>query len=91
MKETVFVELLLNVDLSEMVCPFITIYEHPDNYPQYYIGRLWDVRNGQAMPTNIAIKAKDKYSLCDIAGKAGFNCFISRSASDDKCIVGTLW
>lgn len=34
---------ILSVDLSDFKLPTIAIYEHPKDYPEYYVARVFDV------------------------------------------------
>lgn len=71
------------IDYSECKMPIIVIYKNPKDYPDKYIGRLWDGEK----PTNCIAKADN---LKDLREKIP-NIFVMLSAfaNDDPTIVET--
>lgn len=67
-------------------CPAVVIYEGPSDYPDKFIGRLWDIRRGAAVPTEIVVLAA---TLKEIREKLPQNILypVSRFPDDDPCIV----
>lgn len=91
MRETIFVDSLKNVDFSEMKFPIVVLYDHPADFPGDYIARVYDIRNGKVIPTNVAIRHKDLRELKEDVFCSGFQTFIPRSEEDARCIIGSCW
>lgn len=66
---------------AETRMPLVCIYEHPADYPQQYVARLWDIQQ----PTNIVVLA-DTLDEIRQAVPEGMVC-IRRRERDDPCIV----
>lgn len=85
--ETVVVPSISNVDFSDMTMPMITIYDHPSDYPDVYVGRIWEIgRPGTNGPTNIVITRPSLQELRDDIMQNGFTVGFA-DAQDDACIV----
>lgn len=69
------------VDVSLMKMPFIVIYDHPKDYSESYVARLFDVNK----PTNIVIISEDLEALRKKVpeGMVKFN----REKEDDEKIL----
>ncbi|MCI1959685.1 MAG: hypothetical protein LKJ25_08710 [Clostridia bacterium] len=79
------VESFLDVDVSNLSFPNITIYFHPDDMPKKAVARLFEFER----PTNICI-VKDTIKQCrDDIKKSGFYWVCPRDNKDDSCIVET--
>lgn len=67
--------------------PMITVYDHPADYPDYYVARVWDGIIPQATEDFVLY---DTLKECrrDIVA-AGFFLPIPRSAEDDICIIAS--
>lgn len=72
------------VDLSGLKLPAIVIYEHPKDYPEYYVARVFD---GDKPTDTIILKPTLAAVQEDIRDNANM-VFFARGADDDKCIVG---
>lgn len=74
------------VDLSDFKLPTIAIYEHPRDYPEYYVARVFDV---DKQTDTIILKDTLAAVQEDIENHTTM-IFSSRGAEDDKCVVG-VW
>lgn len=72
------------VDLSDFKLPTIAIYEHPRDYPEYYVARVFDV---DKQTDTIILKDTLAAVQEDIKENTKMM-FFSRGAEDDPCIVG---
>lgn len=63
--------------------PLICIYEHPADYPQRYVARLWDIET----PTNIIATADTLEEVRETIPHGMVR--LKRSENDDPCIVET--
>lgn len=74
------------LDTSNLKVPVIVVYEHPSDYPQYYVARVFDTDK----PTD-TIMLKDRLSeIQDDIKENTDMIFFLRGAADDPCIVG-VW
>ena len=74
------------VDFSNIKVPVIVVYEHPSDYPQYYVARIFNVDK----PTD-TIMLKDTLEEIQEDVRNNTNMmFMLRGAEDDPCIVG-VW
>lgn len=64
------------------VLPLIVIYNHPADYPDKYVARLWDV----GRPTNMAALADDYDGILE-AIPTGQMVSLGRGEKDDPTIV----
>ena len=74
------------VDMSGLFMPLIAVYEHPEDYPDKYVARVFDVDR----PTDTVV-IKD--SLLEIQRDIGENTsriFAPRGAEDVRSLVG-VW
>ncbi|MBQ8559070.1 MAG: hypothetical protein IJ439_03695 [Tyzzerella sp.] len=72
------------LDLSGLKLPVIAIYDHPKDYPEYYVARVFDTDR----PTDTII-LKDTLAAVQEDIRDNTNMiFFNRGADDDKCIVG---
>lgn len=65
-----------------------TIYDHPLDFPNHYVARLWEVESGAPKATRALMAAVTIDSLREKLEQSGWTC-IMRSADDDKTIVET--
>lgn len=81
---TKIVDSIKEVDLSDFKLPTIAIYEHPKDYPEYYVARVFDM--GKPIDTIIL---KDTLAAVQEDVKENTKMmFFSRGTEDDPCIVG---
>lgn len=74
------------VDFSNIKVPVIVVYEHPSDYPEYYVARIFNVDK----PTD-TIMLKDTLEEIQEDVRNNTNMmFMLRGAEDDPCIVG-VW
>lgn len=74
------------VDMSGLKMPFIAVYDHPVDFPDHYVARIFDINR----PTDTIII---KNSLADIQKDIRENTamlFMLRGAEDVKSLVG-VW
>ena len=72
------------IDMRGLFMPVIAVYEHPDDFPDKYVARVFDVDR----PTDTVV-VKD--SLLDIQRDIGENTcriFVPRGAEDVRSLVG---
>ena len=76
---------LTQFNYDELFFPMITVYDHPIDYPNHYVARVWD--SSVPLETTYFV-LYDSLEECrrDIE-KAGFLIPIPRSPQDDLCIV----
>lgn len=73
------------MNLERLKLPLIAIYQNPDDYPGYYIARLFDIDR----PTNVVMMKKELAELQkDIREHTGL-VWIKRSPNDVPALVGT--
>lgn len=82
--KTVFVPSIGNIDFSSMILPGIVIYDHPKDFPDSYIGRVWEFKVSR--PTNVAISDTNLDAIREQLRMAGFTPF-PRHPKDDPSIV----
>lgn len=77
----VIIESFNQVNVSRMKMPFIVIYDHPKDYLNSYVARLFDVNK----PTNVVIVSKNLEELRNEIpkGMVKFN----RENEDDEKII----
>lgn len=61
--------------------PMITVYKHPEDYPEQYVARVWDVNK----PTHIIALADTLEELREAIPEGMYN--LGRRPQDDPCIV----
>ncbi len=83
------VESLEMVDFSELTWPMVVIYEKPLDFPDSFIGRIWDVTKGKATPTNTFIAKDNVEAVREDIAAAGFMMKFDRADGDDPIIVET--
>ena len=69
---------------NPLTLPMMTVYDHPTDYPDVYVARLFGAEGG---PTNLIMTS---YSLQDLrAGikRSGFTARLSRDSNDDEKIL----
>ena len=72
------------LDTSNLKVPVIVVYEHPDDYPEYYVARVFNMDK----PTDtIMLKKKLSEIQDDIRANTDMM-FMLRGVEDDPCIVG---
>lgn len=61
--------------------PMITVYKHPEDYPEQYVARVWDVNK----PTYLIALADTLEELREAIPEGMYN--LGRQQQDDPCIV----
>lgn len=75
------VECLHDVDMSDIRLPIVAVYEHPSDYPDLYIARLYD----KDKPTNVIMKDSNLEGIQ--RRKPNHMVRIVRNVMDDPTIV----
>jgi hypothetical protein len=74
----------INVDFSEIKSAMIVIYDHPKDYPNSYVARIWDMDK----PTNVVVANENIYVLRKLIPK-NMGC-INKFETDDPCML-EIW
>lgn len=75
-----------DVDFSSVSVPFIALFRGPDDYPEKYVARLFDL----VKPTNV-VMVRDALEEIEEDIKANTNLvFVGRHAEDVKSLLG-VW
>lgn len=77
------------VDFSELTWPMVVIYEKPGDFPNEFIGRIWDVAERKATPTNTFIARDNIEAVREDIAAAGFMVKFDRADGDDPVIRET--
>lgn len=72
------------LDTSNLKVPVIVVYEHPNDYPEYYVARVFNVDK----PTDTIMLKKNLSEIQDDIKENMNMVFFLRGAEDDPCIVG---
>lgn len=80
------VDSIKEVDLSGFEMPMIVVYDHPTDYPDNYVARVFEVGN----PTNTVIVKDNVDEIQEDIRKNTYMIFFPRDAADKPCIVG-VW
>lgn len=73
-----------NVDFSEIKAAMIVIYDHPKDYPNSYVARIWDMDK----PTNVVV-ANENLDMLRSLIPNGMGC-INKFETDDPCML-EIW
>lgn len=73
-----------NVDFSEIKEAMIVVYDHPKDYPNSYVARIWDTDK----PTNVIVANENLDSLRSLIPK-NMGC-INKFETDDPCML-EIW
>ncbi len=76
-----------SVDFSDMKLPVIVVYDHPADYPDSYVARVWEGKGN--VPTNTFIKRETLQEIRKDISSAGFWMCLAKNADDDPVIVET--
>lgn len=79
------VESMKLVDFSNIKVPLIVVYDHPSDYPDAYVARVWAAERN--LPTNVFIKKDTLQEIREDIRSSGFMLCISRAAEDHPTIV----
>lgn len=79
------VESMKLVDFSNIKLPLIVVYDHPSDYPDAYVARVWEAERN--LPTNALIKKDTLQEIREDIRSAGFMICISRAPEDHPTIV----
>lgn len=74
-------------DFSNMSLPMITIYDHPLDYPNAYVARVWEAK--MLAPTNVVVCKKNLEELRKDIQAAGFLVRIDGKVEADPVILET--
>ncbi|MEA5083274.1 MAG: hypothetical protein VB018_03875 [Lachnospiraceae bacterium] len=77
----------LEVDMSEMRVPGIVVYKNPEDFPEVYVARLFEMAVGK--PTTILLMRNSLTEIREEIVAAGFTTKLIRSENDVKSIVET--
>lgn len=72
---------------EHLLFPMITVYDHPEDFPQHYVARVWDGAVPCATQDFVLYESLDKCRLDIVA--AGFMLPLPRSPEDDLCIIAS--
>lgn len=87
-EKTVFdrkVDSVSQMNFERLKLPLIAIYQNPDDYPGYYIARLFDIDR----PTNVVMMKKELAELQKDIREHTEMVWIKRSQNDVPALVGT--
>ena len=73
-----------DLDMSDLQLPLITLYNHPKDYPDKIVARIWEGRTAQ--PTNAVILYD---SIPDAKNDLRAFTRLERRPEDDPCIICT--
>lgn len=76
---------IAEVDLRDLRMPIIVVYKHPEDYPDKYVARIFDITR----PTDTVIVKDSLQELQRDISKGTVKGFIVRDEKDDPCIVGS--
>ena len=86
-RNSIVVRTLGDVDFSEMKLPGIVVYDHPKDFPYFYVGRVWEMAVNR--PTNVAVCITNLEQLRNDIIQSGFSVCFGRDKKDDPRIVET--
>lgn len=73
---------------NSMVWPLVAVYEHPKDFPESYVARVYFVNKGRSWPSQEIFIVKD--TLEEVRAVIPPGMFrMKRSSEDDPCIVET--
>lgn len=73
---------------SRMVALLVVVYEHPEDFPESYVARVYFVNKGRSWPSQEIFIVKD--TLDEVRAAIPPGMFrMKRSSEDDPCIVET--
>jgi len=70
---------------SQLSLPMITVYDHPSDFPNHYVARIWDASIPEATEDFVLYDSLDECRRDVVA--AGFLIPIPRDPLDDVSIV----
>jgi hypothetical protein len=77
---------IIEVDMSRLKIPVVAIYDHPDDYPDICIARVYDLEQ----PTNVILQRVTARELIDHIQMNTRMYFMKRGAGDVPCLVGAF-
>jgi hypothetical protein len=69
-----------------------TVYDHPEDYPEGYIARLWEVHASGPIPTGHTMSGRGDFGLHLVRRfiqQQGFDACLTRNEEDDPAILET--
>lgn len=78
-------ESMKEVDLGGLKFPVIVIYKHPQDYPDKYVARVFDIMR----PTNTVVIRDTLRELQTDISRNTAKAFIARDEKDEPCVVGS--
>ena len=78
-------ESMKEVDLSGLKFPVIVVYRHPQDYPDKYVARVFDIMR----PTNAVVIRDTLQELQTDITQNTAKTFITRDERDEPCVVGS--
>jgi hypothetical protein len=64
-----------------------TVYDHPTDFPEWFVARLFEARDGEAVATGLILRAKTLDAVRDLLPPGLI--LLLRSPEDDPCVVET--
>ena len=80
--ELITVSSIKEIDMSDLSLPLIVMYDHPLDYPDYIVARVWEGK--YAAPTNTAILYKN---ISEAERELDIYQKVPRHPGDDPCII----
>ena len=68
----------------QLTLPLVTVYDHPTDYPDVYVARLFGAEEGA---TNIIMTSYSLQELRSRIMKSGFMARLNRDVNDDEKIL----
>lgn len=78
-------ESMAQVDTSGIRFPMVAIYEKPRDYPDAYVGRIWDAIGPEA--TTVIVKRTTLDELREDLRRSGYMTRIMRDEKDEPHVV----
>lgn len=74
-------------DVDKCLIPLIVLYDHPQDYPDHIVARLWDIET----PTNTVMIRRTAEEMHEAIRKLDDVVFMPRLPKDDKTIIGVYF
>ena len=78
------VSTIQQIDIRNMKLPIIAVFEHPEDYPDKYVGRIFEIDQ----PTEYVVIKDSLQELQDDIGKHFVGVFLTRAKKDVPSMVG---
>lgn len=80
------IETIQQAEMEGLTTPVIAIYDHPDDYRDYYVARIFDA----GKPTNVIMLADTREELETDIQEYTDMLFLAPGADDDPKLIG-VW